>query len=139
MQLPSVPEFLTNVYTPDGEMVTGERLDALNNVVLPQLARMSGDVPQIEVMVHDAVSDTCRDTANSFAMSYPDVAKQIGHAGLFRIMVACAAEGKGNAPEGYTNQVLNALQEQKPPLWKRPGTWAMAAGGALLLVVLLKG
>lgn len=140
MPMPSVEEFLTNVYTPEGEFVTGARLDALTNIVLPQLKRETVDgTPQIEVMVHDALSDQCRDTANTFAVSYPDIAKQIGHLGLFRIMVACVAEGKGNAPVGYTQAVMEALRAQKPVFWKRPEYWAVVGGATLLGLVLLRG
>jgi hypothetical protein len=139
MQLPEVPEFLANLYRPTGQIITGGALAGFMEITLPAMSGQdAAGVPQIVTPQAGTLSQQCIDNANAFASSHPKIAKQIGHLGLMRIIIACTAESKGNAPAGYSSAVIEALQAQRPPLWQQPVVWAIAGAGAIAAILLFR-
>lgn len=139
MQLPAPQEFVTKLYNPTGQVVTGGELATFMEITLPQVSGEDAEgTPQIVTPHPGTLGEACINNANAFAQSRPDIARQIGHLGLFRIIIACAAESKGTAPPGYASQVIEALHAQSVPLWKQPMVWAIAGVGALAALLLVR-
>lgn len=124
-QQPSAEEFVRNWYDPDGNQITGEKLQLLVEKLLPALSTTLPDgTPQVTTPSADAVSKGCQAQINALAQSNASWAKSVGHQGLFKVLTACISEQNGNAPTGFTQQVVSALEA---PWWKKPSTWALLA------------
>jgi hypothetical protein len=123
--LPTPEQFATGWYFIQR---TGEASQVTRQSVATPIAAYSkwaGEVPQIAMPTQgDPVAASCQTTINELARSNPAAAKQFGHDGLFKLMLACSAEGRGYVPPGYMQQVATALMRTSTPAWYMSlGTW----------------
>ncbi len=145
MALPSPEVFAAGLYTD-----TGKELDPddpiLQALVQHYSATDERGVPQIQIPVlsnadpvDSAARIACGELANRFAIDNPELGAEIGAVGLYKIAFACTAEKKGEAPAGYTQDVVTAMQRQEEPRWwARPALWIGLAGGAVLSFFFLR-
>ena len=75
----------------------------------------------------------CYDRANQLALDNPAWAKKVGQDGLVKIAIACMFEAAGNIPDGYMQELVNALANKPAAGIDKRLLWA---GGAVVAYLL---
>lgn len=73
----------------------------------------------------------CYDRANQLALDNPAWAKKAGQHGLLKVATVCQWEREGRIPDGYMQQLVNALAQKKGDV---PWLWIGGAAVAALLL-----
>lgn len=106
-----------------GQATRVERRDVAGPIAA--YSKWAGEIPQIATPTQgDAIGASCESTVNALARSNPEASKRFGHDGLFKLMLACSAEGRGYVRAGYMQEVAAALSRTSTPAWYQSlGAW----------------